>query len=67
MCRIEVDLKPPVAKVEGSVNEFCHGVLHCQGHQHGDEDRCGYESIGDIVESTMLHLLPVHDKRISVK
>ena len=45
--RVEVDLKPPVAEVEGTMNEFSHRVLQAEGHERWGED---WESDGHVDE-----------------
>ena len=45
--RVEVDLKPPVAEVEGTMNEFSHRVLQAEGHERWGKD---WESDGHVDE-----------------
>ena len=57
--RVEVDLKPPVAEVEGTVNEFPHWVLQAEGHERWAKD---WESDGHVDEfwdAESLSILPV--------
>ena len=47
MSRVKVDLEPPIAEVEGTVNEFSHRVLQAEGHERWGKD---WESDGHVDE-----------------
>ena len=61
---IKVNLKSPIAEVEGTMNELPNRVLQAQGHDCWGQDRYSDEHVDKVGHTKSLGHLPLHHHHI---